>query len=41
MFTFDMLMCPFSLGEYMIGAQCTAITFQQYRYYNGKYYRRD
>lgn len=41
MFSFDMLMCPFSLGEYMIASQTVGITFQQYRYYKGKYYRRD
>lgn len=37
----EMLMCPFSLGEYMIASQVMGTTFQQYRYYNGKYYRLD
>lgn len=34
-------MAPFSLGEYMIGAQVTGILFQQFRYYGGKYYNLD
>jgi hypothetical protein len=27
LFSFDMLMCPFSLGEYMIASQTVGITF--------------
>lgn len=37
----DMLMSPFSLGEYMIGTQVMGITFEQFRYYDGKFYSRD
>lgn len=38
LFSSEMLMSPFSLGEYTICSQIVGVTFQQYRYYNGKFY---